>query len=103
MDVAEEAIDVPNQEPERHSSLWYEDGNVVLSTNSYLYRVHKSILSRHSPVFRDMFQVSDDAEEDTKDTIKPSSEQYEGVPLITMGGDSDADVCTLLSTLYNRK
>lgn len=107
MDVPDDTIDAPNKEPERHSTLWYEDGNVVLSTNSYLYRVHKSILSRQSTMFKDMFQVSGDAEGDSKGDskggvgLKPV--EYEGVPLVALSDDSDEDVFSFLSTLYDRK
>lgn len=103
VDVPDETIDVPNPGPERHSTLWYEDGNVVLSTNSYLYRVHKSILSRQSTMFKDMFQVSGDAEGDSKGGVGLKPVEYEGVPLVALSDDSDEDVFSFLSTLYDRK
>lgn len=43
--------------PKHHDVLWFTDGNVVLETDTYLFRVHKSLLSFHSTVFRDMFEL----------------------------------------------
>ena len=39
----------------RSSSLWFEDGNIVIQAKDRLFRVYKGILSRTSIVFRDMF------------------------------------------------
>ncbi len=38
-----------------HDVLWYPDGDVVLATDSLLFKVHKFILSLQSSVFKDMF------------------------------------------------
>lgn len=37
--------------------LWYDDGNVVLVAGNRAFRIHRGVLSQHSPVFRDMFAV----------------------------------------------
>ena len=36
---------------------WLEDGNVILVAEHTSFRVHKSILSRHSEFFHDMFKL----------------------------------------------
>ena len=41
----------------RSTDCWFDDGNVVLQVESTLFRVHRSILSMHSEVFRGMFSV----------------------------------------------
>src|ERR1700734_3586787 len=41
----------------RSTDYWFDDGNVVLQVESTLFRVHRSILSMHSEVFRGMFSV----------------------------------------------
>lgn len=40
-----------------HSDLWFQDGSVILATETTLFRVHISVLSRHSLFFRDMFRL----------------------------------------------
>ncbi|KLO08394.1 hypothetical protein SCHPADRAFT_1000974 [Schizopora paradoxa] len=64
-------------EPVRHDILWFLDGNVVLSTKIYLFRVHKSILSLHSSVFCDMFQLvgeGSDEEKEENDDVEDSED-----------------------------
>ncbi|KLO10992.1 hypothetical protein SCHPADRAFT_831748 [Schizopora paradoxa] len=95
----DQAIDI--SEPHHHETLWYEDGNVVLKTDEHLYRVHKSVLSRHSTVFKDMFDVAEDGEGETKDAAESKSVMYEGLPLVALD-DGDEDVFNFLSTLYSR-
>ncbi len=45
--------------PKRHDVLWIPDGNVVLATDSFLFKVHKGVLSMQSSVFKDMFDLVD--------------------------------------------
>ena len=40
-----------------HEEIWFEDGNVLLIAESTSFRVHKSILARHSEFFHDMFKL----------------------------------------------
>lgn len=88
-----------------HETLWHEDGNIVLVTDMFLYRVHKSILANQSSVFRDMFQMPTVAAGDTSGAAGPSpiSEEWNGIPTVKMAGDEDEDVYNLLMTLYDRK
>ncbi|TBU27564.1 hypothetical protein BD311DRAFT_866075 [Dichomitus squalens] len=37
--------------------LWFDDGGVVLIAEHTAFRVHASFLSRHSPVFKELFTV----------------------------------------------
>ena len=39
------------------SKIWFDDGSVVIQAEQTQFRVHRSMLSRHSSVFRDMFSV----------------------------------------------
>lgn len=41
----------------KRGSLWMMDGNIVIKAGRVRFRVHKSVLSLHSPVFRDMLQL----------------------------------------------
>ena len=77
-----------------HSTLYYSDGNVVLSARSQdgsvqYFRVHHSVLSRHSPVLSDMF------------TMPPvKDETYDGVLHVRMP-DGAEDLASFLGVLYD--
>jgi len=42
----------------RSSKFWFQDGNVVLQAEHTQFRLHRSVLSMHCPIFRDMFACS---------------------------------------------
>lgn len=83
---------------EKHSSLWYDDGNIILisftadKSRHVLFRIHKSILAEQSAVFAGMFSLPD------------SMDNYvygvEGVPSVSMTDDAE-DIEILLSILYH--
>lgn len=100
---------------QRHTKLYFTDGNICLSAVSHasaasqsdsnaemlaapdhplsagiFFRVHQSVLSIHSPIFCDMFGLPS-----TDDT----NETYDGVPLVHMP-DSAEDLESLLTALY---
>lgn len=84
----------------RHPTLYYSDGDIVLSAQSetesppamVLFRVDKLFLSRHSDIFRDMFAVvsSDNMEE-----------RYDDAPLVRMPGDKAEDLAMLIEVIYD--
>jgi len=89
---------------ERHKSLWLSDGNIVLvatsssdSHLSILFRVHKSVLSRQSQVFSDMFASPDNS---SLNHVGDEKEILEGLPLVRMH-DSAEDIEALLKYLYD--
>ncbi|KIJ51396.1 hypothetical protein M422DRAFT_158628 [Sphaerobolus stellatus SS14] len=41
----------------RHKTYYFDNDQVIFLAEDTLFNVHKSILSRHSPVFRDMFEM----------------------------------------------
>lgn len=87
------------------SSPYYDDGSIVLAAASggssdalhvyRVYRVHRSVLSEHSVVFHDMFELNSNslAESHTQET-------YDGCALVIMQDDSK-DLGDLLQMLYN--
>ncbi|KLO08177.1 hypothetical protein SCHPADRAFT_859299 [Schizopora paradoxa] len=94
----------------KDNRLWFPDGNIVLcgkpSADSknpkdeypvdnvvqVHFCVHKSVLARHSQVFRDMLDLS-------SSEAVTSGESYEGLPLVDLE-DSASDLNALLSFLY---
>lgn len=89
--------------------MWMDDGNVVLGAvhellvddsvegtattatmTTRLFRCHKSVLAKHSSVFRDMFALAQVV----------ATENYEGVPLVSLP-DRAEDVKALLQVLYD--
>ncbi|KAJ7778504.1 hypothetical protein B0H16DRAFT_1503779, partial [Mycena metata] len=85
-----QAIDVDLTRLTR-SSIWHDDGSVVLQAETTLFRVHWTILALQSSFFRDMRDLPQPADQ-------PS---IEGCPLIELQ-DSSKDVEHLLDALYNQ-
>ncbi|KAF8524290.1 hypothetical protein BU17DRAFT_42983 [Hysterangium stoloniferum] len=76
----------------QHESLWLEDGNVVILIEEVMFKVHRSILKRSSPLFAAQFANSE-------------FELYDTTPLIRLkdGIASHSDVEALLHHLYHEK
>jgi len=68
-----------------------DDGNVVLEAEDTQFKVHRSVLCRHSPVFRDMFTMPHVGGEG--DSV------VEGCPVVRLQ-DSAQDLKYLLLALY---
>ncbi|KAI1795188.1 hypothetical protein LXA43DRAFT_993832 [Ganoderma leucocontextum] len=47
----------PSKVQMKHHDYYFDDGNIVFEVEGILYRLHRSILERHSPVFRELFMV----------------------------------------------
>jgi hypothetical protein len=67
----------------RDEDLYFEDGNIIISASNasgdlIYFRVHKSILSKQSIVFRDMFSLPSVSDVET----------YDGVPLVHVHDDA---------------
>ncbi|KLO06255.1 hypothetical protein SCHPADRAFT_1002445 [Schizopora paradoxa] len=91
----------PKPKPQPHETLWHDDGNIVLATDAYLYRVHKSVLAKNSAVFRNMFMLPGDGTEGGAAGLGDGL--WDGVPMVKMAGDDDVDVYNFLMALYDRK
>lgn len=96
----------PQTSPKPHNFLWFTDGNVVLATDTYLFKVHKSLLAVHSSVFKDMFELpnvghdSSNLEGPGRSDAAFASETYEGAQVVTLVGDKGADVAHLLRAVF---
>ncbi|KLO16687.1 hypothetical protein SCHPADRAFT_937715 [Schizopora paradoxa] len=87
--------------PKPHDLLWFSDGSVVLATDTYLFKVHKSLLSLHSSVFKDMFEpLNFNGEVSGGIGTGEAQEMYEGLPLVTLVGDKGEDVAHLLRAVF---
>ena len=79
----------------RDPNFYADDGNIVLSALdmgmcTIYFRLHRSLLVRHSPVFADMFTMPP----------PPLAETYDGIPLVQMSDDADA-LRTFIALLYD--
>ena len=81
----------------RHPTLYFEDGDIVLSSEATktqvttFYRVDKVYLSRQSIIFQEMFMLP----------MEPSpADMYDGCPWIRMP-DSTEDLQMLLGAMYD--
>lgn len=69
--------------------MWNSDGSVILQAANTQFRVHWSVLARHSSVFRDMQGSPQPADQHTID----------GCPVVELA-DDPVDVEYLLRALY---
>lgn len=49
-------LEIDEKPFQNHPTLYFDDGNIILRAGRTLFCVHKSLLSKHSVVFRDLFQ-----------------------------------------------
>ncbi|TDL14655.1 hypothetical protein BD410DRAFT_778730 [Rickenella mellea] len=82
----------------RHEALYFPDGDIVISAkndnaNKIFFRVHKFILSHHSPVFKDMFSLPA-----PQDNLRQS---YDGVSQVLEMSDRPDDLASLFRVLYD--
>ena len=83
--------------PTHSATLYFEDGDVVLSAKdkagaATLFRVDQRFLTRHSPIFADMFALPSGTEK---------REEYAGVPIVHLPQDDAEDVTSMLQAIYN--
>ncbi|KAI0314591.1 hypothetical protein OF83DRAFT_436044 [Amylostereum chailletii] len=74
--------------PEKYKELFFDDGNIILQCQDAIFRVHRSVLSVHSEVFRDMFAVG-----------TPQDSLAEGVAVVHMP-DPAEDMYHLIKMFY---
>ncbi|KAF9818297.1 hypothetical protein IEO21_02925 [Rhodonia placenta] len=91
--AAEEGANLPQNmdNAQRVDDLWYDDGSVVLIAQDRAFRVHRSILSQQSSVFRDMFSIPQSSDVMNMD----------GCPIVELADDA-LMLEHLLRAIYNR-
>ncbi|KAL7285556.1 hypothetical protein ACG7TL_000660 [Trametes sanguinea] len=88
--------------PERHPTLYYDDGTVVLSAlteggSRQYFRIHRSILCRHSPIMADMFAMPPLLAKGSSSRI---AETYDGVVQVEMQDSAD-ELESFLTMFYD--
>jgi len=79
-----------------HDSLYLSDGNLAIiasyaTRKRVVFRVHQSVLSKHSPVFKTMLELAPPGTD--------ANEMYDGAPLVVLPDPAEA-VESLLRILY---
>ncbi|PCH38518.1 hypothetical protein WOLCODRAFT_136319 [Wolfiporia cocos MD-104 SS10] len=74
-----------------HKDFWYEDGNVIVAAGNVAFRLHVSVLSRESPVFRNIFLA--------EDSVHEIMENYRLVRV----SDTAQDMEYLVSAIYHAR
>lgn len=90
---------------QHHPTLYFSDGNVVLSAvaqdrRRQYFRVHQSILCRHSAVLSDMFAIPPLTRSEAELVKGIPSETYAGVVHVQMQ-DTAEDLASFLGVLYD--
>ncbi|KAL1949999.1 hypothetical protein VTO73DRAFT_8880 [Trametes versicolor] len=90
---------VPDAAPfKQDPDLWFADGSVVVIAEGIGFRVHMSLLSRASPILRDVFALPQPVRGD----VSGSDSTYQGVAVVHVS-DSEHDVRCMLHAIYDRK
>ncbi|KAI1786587.1 hypothetical protein LXA43DRAFT_952359 [Ganoderma leucocontextum] len=89
------ATDAIDDSIQRDSEIWFEDGNIVVITQNTAFRFHKSVLSLHSPVFRDLFLVPQPSPAGGEEPV----ETLDGCPVVRVS-DTSYDFRELLRAIY---
>ncbi|KAG6914731.1 hypothetical protein DXG01_015698 [Tephrocybe rancida] len=75
---------------QRSTEFWFSDGSIILIVQNVAFRVHKSILSKHSEVFSDLFKVPQP---------RNDAETMDGVAVVNLSDDLK-DFKDVLGALY---
>jgi len=74
---------------QKDTHVYLDDGNIVLVAGMTCFRVHRSLLAKYSPIFRDMFSLPQPEDQ----------EMYDGVPMVELQDDPDI-LRALLRVIY---
>ncbi|KAF8885885.1 hypothetical protein CPB84DRAFT_1788044 [Gymnopilus junonius] len=75
----------------RHPEFYFPDGSIVMIVERTAFRVHQSILARHSEVFAALWDVPQPRNTDL----------YDGCPKVELQGDSLNDFMDVMRVLYD--
>lgn len=75
---------------QQHPDMSFEDGNIVIIAANTAFKVHRSVMSRKSALFKDLLSLP---QPDTE-------EKFEGLPVVRLL-DPPEDITMLLDAIYN--
>ena len=75
---------------QQHAEMSFEDGNIVIIAANTAFKVHRSVMSRKSALFKDLLSLP---QPDTE-------EKFEGLPVVRLLDPPD-DIRMLLDAIYN--
>ncbi|EKM58565.1 uncharacterized protein PHACADRAFT_253008 [Phanerochaete carnosa HHB-10118-sp] len=76
---------------ERHASLWFDEGNVVLAAQGKSFKLHSGVLAHHSKVFRDLLSAP---------ALASLQERLDGCPVLRTDDNGDV-LAQLLQIVYD--
>ncbi|TDL16708.1 hypothetical protein BD410DRAFT_776938 [Rickenella mellea] len=91
--MASDDTHIAIEDRKRHPTLWFDDGNIILTTNCTLFCVHRGLLSMNSPVFADMLSMPQ------PDRFEDSFEVH---PVVEIS-DNDTDFTHLMCFFYDHR
>ena len=77
------------------SDFWFEDGSIVIVIENVAFRIHQSLLSRHSDVFAGLFTVPQPANHENDE----GDDMMDDCPVVHLS-DTLADFTDVLRVLY---
>lgn len=83
----------PMTEPTRINGLWFDDGNLILKAETYLFRIYGGLLAARSSVFRDMLSFPPPEE---------GNATLEGCPVVFVY-DSPRDLTHFLRAIFDSR
>ncbi|KAI0808016.1 hypothetical protein C8Q74DRAFT_108439 [Fomes fomentarius] len=85
--------DLQNPKLRKHERYWFDDGSIVLCAQDHLYKVHRTLLYRHSRAL---------ASSDSEPRLNEDTPKAEGMPIFHVPDDvSSRDFEALLEYLYH--
>ncbi|KAL1950001.1 hypothetical protein VTO73DRAFT_8882 [Trametes versicolor] len=83
---------------EHDPDFWFADGSIVIIAEGVGFRVHMTLLSLHSPVFRDLFTLP----QPDPGTESDGGDSHQGFPVVHVT-DSAHDMQCLLRAIYHSR
>ncbi|KAG6891551.1 hypothetical protein C0992_004409 [Termitomyces sp. T32_za158] len=84
----------------RHADIWFHDGSVICRAERTLFKVHMSVLERHSAFFRDMFSMPQPRTGTDVISNQGMQDDIEELPIVDLH-DTAEDVGNLLTAVYD--